>query len=142
MASMLCARVISAVRRPLLVTAVRCGGSGGPVVDPMKGKVVSDNVTMPDTLGHSVGAERYELLAKLAGNEDPFEMNVKMRGAGSKEEPNLVPSIYEKRLVGCICEEDATCINWMHLYKGEPKRCECGHWFQLSELKSVDYTQQ
>ena len=24
---------------------------------------------MPDTLGHSVGIERYELLAKLAGNE-------------------------------------------------------------------------
>lgn len=24
---------------------------------------------MPDTLGHAVGIERYELLAKLAGNE-------------------------------------------------------------------------
>ena len=29
----------------------------------------SDTVSMPDTLGHSVGIERYELLAKLAGNE-------------------------------------------------------------------------
>ena len=29
----------------------------------------SDKVSMPDTLGHAVGIERYELLAKLAGNE-------------------------------------------------------------------------
>lgn len=27
---------------------------------------------MPDTLGHSVGLERFELLAKLAGNEVYF----------------------------------------------------------------------
>ena len=29
----------------------------------------SDKVTMPDALGHAVGPERFELLAKLAGNE-------------------------------------------------------------------------
>ena len=27
---------------------------------------------MPDTLGHAVGAERFELLARLAGNEVRF----------------------------------------------------------------------
>lgn len=32
----------------------------------------SDKVSMPDTLGHSVGLERFELLAKLAGNEVYF----------------------------------------------------------------------
>ena len=31
--------------------------------------LVSDKVDMPDTLGHSVGPERWELLARLAGNE-------------------------------------------------------------------------
>ena len=29
----------------------------------------SDDVSMPDTLGHSVGPERWELLTRLAGNE-------------------------------------------------------------------------
>lgn len=29
----------------------------------------SDDVQMPDSLGHSVGAERYELLAHEAGEE-------------------------------------------------------------------------
>ncbi|ESO02898.1 hypothetical protein HELRODRAFT_81076 [Helobdella robusta] len=58
---------------------------------------------MPDSLGHSVGAERFELLTRLAGNEDPFEMNVKKRATGTKEEPTLIPSLYDKRLIGCVC---------------------------------------
>ena len=29
----------------------------------------SDKIDMPDTLGHAVGPERFELLAKVAGNE-------------------------------------------------------------------------
>ena len=29
----------------------------------------SEKTSMPDTLGHSVGPERWELLARLAGNE-------------------------------------------------------------------------
>ena len=29
----------------------------------------SDKVSMPDTLGHTVGPERFEMLAKVAGNE-------------------------------------------------------------------------
>ena len=31
--------------------------------------VASDKVDMPDGLGHAVGLERWELLAKLAGHE-------------------------------------------------------------------------
>jgi len=106
----------------------------GPVVDPHKGKVVSDKVDMPDALGHAVGPERWELLTRLAGNDDPFEMNVRKRAKGTFEEPTLIPSIYEKRLIGCVCEEDAISINWMFVFKGEPKRCHCGNWYKLVEL--------
>lgn len=38
--------------------------------------------------------------------QDPFEMNVKKRAKGTKDEPTLIPSMYEKRLVGCICKLD------------------------------------
>lgn len=31
--------------------------------------IASDKVSVPDGLGHAVGAERFELLNKLAGNE-------------------------------------------------------------------------
>ena len=69
--------------------------------------------------------------------QDPYEMQVYKRVAGTKDKPNLVPSVCDVRVVGCVCEEDATCISWMWLYKGEPKRCECGYWFKLVEGKPV-----
>jgi len=112
---------------------------GGPVVDPVKGKVVSDKIDMPDTLGHSVGPERWELLARLAGNEDPFEMNIKKRAKGTQQDPTLIPSMYEKRLIGCVCEEDSISIHWMFLFKGEAKRCHCGNWYKLVELDTSKF---
>lgn len=53
------------------------------------------------------------------------------RGEGTKEKPNMIPSAFESRMVGCICEEDSQSIVWMWLKKGEAKRCQCGFWFQL-----------
>merc|ERR1711976_974567 len=126
MASLLVRSVLGVSRRSALLTCTRAM-SDMPHIDPQKGKVESDKASMPDTLGHSVGPERFELLARVAGNEDPFEFNVKKRAAGTKDEPTLIPSMFDKRLVGCICEEDAVTINWMFLHKGEQKRCGCGH---------------
>lgn len=52
-------------------------------------------------------------------------------GPGSKEEPNMIPSAFESRMVGCICEEDSATIEWMWLKQGEAKKCQCGFWFKL-----------
>ncbi|KAI0236773.1 hypothetical protein LSAT2_012689 [Lamellibrachia satsuma] len=131
-------------RRTLLPLSSRLYSSETPLysrVDPVKGKVADDQVDMPDTLGHAVGIERFELLARAAGNEDPFELNIKKRAKGTKGEPTIIPSMYHYRLVGCICEEDAVSINWMYLYKGEPRRCNCGYWFKLVDLEVPDYGQ-
>uniref|UniRef100_T1IX90 Cytochrome c oxidase subunit 5B, mitochondrial n=1 Tax=Strigamia maritima TaxID=126957 RepID=T1IX90_STRMM len=92
---------------------------------------------MADPIEHATGLEKKELLARLAGNDNPFDMRVYKRGPGTKSNPNLVPSVSEKRILGCICEEDATCINWMWLEKGEAKRCECGYWFKMVETKPL-----
>ncbi|CAF4558307.1 unnamed protein product, partial [Rotaria magnacalcarata] len=34
--------------------------------------------------------------------------------------------------------EDVYHLKWMHLHRGEPKRCYCGHWFKLTERQFVD----
>lgn len=59
---------------------------------------------MNDPLEHATGIEKRELLAKAAGNDNPFDMKVFKRGPGTKDSPNLIPSAFDARLVGCICE--------------------------------------
>ncbi|GLH08601.1 hypothetical protein R5R35_005674 [Gryllus longicercus] len=93
---------------------------------------------MPDPIEHATGLEKRELLARQTGNEDPFDMKVIKRSMSStRDKPNTIPSAFESRIIGCICEEDATCINWMWLYKGQQTRCECGHWFKLVDKPPV-----
>uniref|UniRef100_C9W1M6 Cytochrome c oxidase polypeptide Vb n=2 Tax=Ixodidae TaxID=6939 RepID=C9W1M6_RHISA len=86
---------------------------------------------------YATGREKQELLAHAAGNDDPFDMKVFKRGPGTKDNPNLIPSHLEKRMIGCICEEDQTHINWMWLHRGDPKRCECGYWFKIVDAKPL-----
>ncbi|XP_011499702.1 PREDICTED: cytochrome c oxidase subunit 5B, mitochondrial-like [Ceratosolen solmsi marchali] len=92
------------------------------------------------------GKEKYENTNLETGYDDPFDTLPKKFGPGTKECPNLVGSFFESRLVGCICNDEEFDINWMWLHKGEPRRCECGHWFKLIEreytsLKSPDTTE-
>lgn len=64
--------------------------------------------------------------------QDPYGLTVK-RGPGTKDKPNLIPSAFDSRIVGCICEDESSHINWMWLHKGTPTRCGCGFWFKLAE---------
>lgn len=59
---------------------------------------------MNDPIEHATGLEKKELLAHLAGNEDPFHMNAIKRGASTKENPTMIPSAFDARIVGCICK--------------------------------------
>merc|ERR1711999_21223 len=93
---------------------------------------------MPDPVEHATGLEKYELLAKLAGNEDPFFLRAVTRGKGTKENPTIINAMDNYRMVGCVCAEEDTNIKWTWLSEGAPKRCECGFWM---ELKSHPYSQ-
>ncbi|XP_065169121.1 cytochrome c oxidase subunit 5B, mitochondrial-like [Atheta coriaria] len=115
MASLYAKVALSTARRNVL-TASRC---------------FATRTTMGDPVEHATGLEKRELLAKLAGNDNPFDLKVVKRGPGTKAQPNEIPSAFDARLVGCVCEEDATSVTWMWLHKGQPRRCECGHWFSL-----------
>ncbi|KAB0800175.1 hypothetical protein PPYR_08055, partial [Photinus pyralis] len=87
------------------------------------------------TLGHpldvATGIEKRELLAIMAGNKHPFDDVGMERGPGTKDCPTEIPSAYDKRIVGCRCNEHVSSISYMWLHRGHPKRCECGYWFKL-----------
>jgi len=91
--------------------------------------------TFADPIEHATGDEKKMLLLEEKGITDPYYLNTLKRGPGTKDKPNIVPSFESKRLVGCICEEDATSINWMYVHKGDPKRCECGYWFKCEDAE-------
>ncbi|XP_070556721.1 cytochrome c oxidase subunit 5B, mitochondrial-like [Ptychodera flava] len=111
-------RVCSLLTRPFLVTSVRTMAKGGGV---------------PLNEEHATGMEKLEMDMREAGLDDPFHLKPKHVAPGTKTSPTLVPSVFEKRIIGCICEEDATTINWMWLEKGSAQRCDCGHYFELTE---------
>ncbi|XP_063711350.1 cytochrome c oxidase subunit 5B, mitochondrial-like [Symsagittifera roscoffensis] len=85
----------------------------------------------------ATGKERVQLEAFKAGEFDPFDreahyMNDYSEGTGlSKDKPIEVCSSYDRRIIGCSCTVSENFISYMWLYKGEPKRCVCGVWFQL-----------
>merc|ERR1712039_380192 len=78
---------------------------------------------MPDPVEHATGLEKYELLAKLAGNE---------------ENPTIINAMDNYRMVGCVCAEEDTNIKWTWLSEGAPKRCECGFWMELKSHPAPD----
>jgi len=92
---------------------------------------------MPDPREHATGLERKELDLIAAGNPDPFNMQPMKKGAGTRASPTKVPSIGPERLIGCLCHEDQFYVSWFWLYKGEAKRCQCGHWYKLYEVPDV-----
>lgn len=59
---------------------------------------------MPDPLELTTGLQRREIEAYLEGKCDPFHNHVLKRGAGTKENPTLIPSAFAGRIVGCICK--------------------------------------
>jgi len=89
------------------------------------------DLSMPDPLEHATGLEKYELLAKQAGNEDPFFLKAVQRTKGTKDTPTIIHAMDNYRMVGCVCNEEDTNIKWTWLCEGVPKRCECGYWMEL-----------
>jgi len=96
---------------------------------------------LPEKSEHCTGRERKEFELIQAGNDDPWLMKGTIRKAKStKEDPNIVLGCNERRLMGCLCNEEAHNIGWWYLWKGEPVRCMCGHWFKLEYTPAVDDT--
>uniref|UniRef100_A0A8D2JHN2 Cytochrome c oxidase subunit 5B, mitochondrial n=1 Tax=Varanus komodoensis TaxID=61221 RepID=A0A8D2JHN2_VARKO len=88
-------------------------------------------VGIPTDEEQATGMER-KVMEALKKGLDPYSMFPPKKHAGTKEDPTLVPSVTDKRIVGCICEEDSSSIIWFWVHKGEMHRCpSCGAHYKL-----------
>ncbi|XP_005795256.1 cytochrome c oxidase subunit 5B, mitochondrial-like [Xiphophorus maculatus] len=111
---------------PLRVLQLR----GGTAARPLQRAMASAG-GIPTDEEQATGLERRTLQALKQG-KDPYSILKPKQYTGTKTDPHIVPSIGNKRLVGCLCEEDNTAIVWFWLHEGEPQRCpECGSHYKL-----------
>ncbi|XP_078362414.1 cytochrome c oxidase subunit 5B, mitochondrial-like [Oculina patagonica] len=87
--------------------------------------------SIPTDAEQATGLEKKEYDAMAAGIEDPFNLKPYEGPPGTKDKPLEVLSMYDERIIGCVCEPDATTIVWKKLHLNEATRCDCGHWFVL-----------
>ncbi|KAM8972772.1 cytochrome c oxidase subunit 5B, mitochondrial [Pelodytes ibericus] len=116
----------SALRAFTRTTAVR---SAAPV------RSMAAGGGMPTDQEQATGLEK-EIMTAQAHGADPYSILPPRPYGGTKEDPHIVPSITNKRIVGCICEPDNTAVIWFWLHQGEPQRCpSCGSHYKLVEHK-------
>ncbi|GAA6214053.1 cytochrome c oxidase subunit 5B, mitochondrial-like [Lates japonicus] len=85
---------------------------------------------IPTDEEQATGLERRVLMAFKEG-KDPYSILKPKFYPGTKEDPQLVPCIGGKRLVGCLCEEDNTAIVWFWVHEGGSHRCpSCGTYYK------------
>uniref|UniRef100_A0AAY4DWT2 Cytochrome c oxidase subunit 5B, mitochondrial n=1 Tax=Denticeps clupeoides TaxID=299321 RepID=A0AAY4DWT2_9TELE len=86
---------------------------------------------IPTDEEQAAGLER-RILQELKKGKDPYSILKPKEYAGTKADPHVVPCIGNKRLVGCLCEEDNTAIVWFWLHEGNAQRCpSCGSYYKL-----------
>ncbi|XP_026164957.1 cytochrome c oxidase subunit 5B2 [Mastacembelus armatus] len=105
---------------------LRSSGAGRPLH-----RAVTTERGIPTDDEQATGLERRALQALKQG-KDPYSILKPKSYAGTKEDPHIVPCIGNKRLVGCLCEEDNTAIVWFWLHEGDAQRCpSCGSHYKL-----------
>lgn len=108
---------------------------GGKIdhVDPTKPGIPMKDIKFANHVDRATGEEKLLLLAFENGIIDPYcNLPVqRTKGQGTKDNPVKVESFFEDRIIACICEPSKNSHRYTTLYKGEKKRCQCGHWLEL-----------
>ncbi|GKV28194.1 hypothetical protein SLEP1_g37277 [Rubroshorea leprosula] len=82
----------------------------------------------------ATGHEREELEAEVQGSKILEDVNNPVGPFGTKEDPAVIKSFYDKRIVGCPGGdgEDEHDVVWFWLEKGKPHECPvCSQYFVL-----------
>ncbi|KAL7827325.1 hypothetical protein SRHO_G00330430 [Serrasalmus rhombeus] len=118
--------------RLLLRTAVRAAVTSRAL--PAQAQALTRGMAaggIPTDEEQATGLEKIVLSAAKKG-ADPYNILKPKEFAGTKQDPHIVPSISNKRIVGCVCEEDNTAVVWFWLHQGEAQRCpSCGAYYKL-----------
>lgn len=100
--------------------------------DPNEPPIPAEDIKFPHVVEQSTGVAKLFLLAYENGVLDPYcNLPVERKGRGSKDNPVPIPSFLNERIVACACEPTQNHLKMITLYRGEPKRCSCGHWMEL-----------
>ncbi|KAF0903253.1 hypothetical protein E2562_026546 [Oryza meyeriana var. granulata] len=89
-----------------------------------------------DVMPIATGLEREEIAAELQG-EKRFDMDAPVGPFGTKENPAVIQSYYNKRIVGCPGGEgeDEHDVVWFWLEKDKPHECPvCTQYFTLEVI--------
>jgi len=133
MAALRLTRVCASVLRPAVEQTLKpCNIARRTVATSATRLKREIQILEPDTDENQTALTTTDKRGKLADLNDPFDLKIVSRGSlGSRDNPDLIPSMFDRRIVGHICEEDQSHITWFYLYKGDPQQCQCGHWFKL-----------
>uniref|UniRef100_A0A665TE66 Cytochrome c oxidase subunit 5B, mitochondrial n=1 Tax=Echeneis naucrates TaxID=173247 RepID=A0A665TE66_ECHNA len=89
-------------------------------------------IRIPTDEEQATGLEKI-IMETMKEGKDPYNMLKPKSYSGTKEDPNIVPSITNRRIVAVsVSEEDNTAIVWFWIHEGEAQRCpSCGSYYKL-----------
>lgn len=100
--------------------------------DPNDEPINARDVFFPHVVDSATGERKLFLLAFENGFLDPYSnLPVERNGRGTKDNPVPVEAFGMERIVACACEQAQNHLKYTWVYRGEPKRCQCGHWMEL-----------
>lgn len=136
------ALALRTTRRAILPRFVRCLSSG-PVVDDTKEATIYGYHGKPQTSGGKTGefpsnwdqatGREWEELVAEAANEDRYELTSLVGPFGTMQNPTVVLSAFNSRIVGCVGGSGRPHqLLWFSLKSGKKHICrECGQVFVL-----------
>lgn len=106
-------------------------GGNLDAADPNEPPISAKDIRFPDPVEWATGEEKLFMLAFENGIIDPYcNLPVERGDKGTKEDPVIIESFFDDRMIACACEPSQTYHKYMYVYKNEMKRCQCGWWFK------------
>mmetsp|Transcript_7376 Transcript_7376/g.14649 ORF Transcript_7376/g.14649 Transcript_7376/m.14649 type:complete len:156 (-) Transcript_7376:276-743(-) len=140
------ARQHAVAPRPVAAFMPRFMSARVPIPEPKweQDKDIHSGEIVPSDMDQATGLERAELLAEAEGRN---LFDVQPIGLfGTKENPVVVESIYEERVMGCPgdCANGDTSthneLQWFVVTKDAPYVCpECSQVFTLKQIEGEEY---